>query len=167
MEELIKELQAQNKTLCLIEATDGVEVSRIFQTLKDKDKIFDSITIASVDSVKRLINSTPESFDSLDQYYKFLTQVLGKKSSDFLNSDYGIGIICTKEVKGQTGNGLVFISIYDSDFSKQISYNCSPIPVNCNDATMATMISTYIIKQLKAIISMQKQNQTQKINKKR
>ncbi len=39
MEELIKELQAQNKTLCLIEATDGVEVSRIFQTLKDKDKI--------------------------------------------------------------------------------------------------------------------------------
>jgi hypothetical protein len=39
--------------------------------------------------------------------------------------------------------------------------------VNCNDATISTTISMYIIKQLKAILSMQKQNQTQKTNKKR
>ncbi len=165
MEELIKELQAQNKKLSLIEATDGIEVSRIFQALKNKDKMFDSITIASVESVKKIFDVTPKDFQSIDQYYKFLTQEVGKKSSGFLGSDYGIGIVCTKEAKGDVGNSALFISIYDS--SLQTSYNCKPMAVNCNDATISTTISMYIIKQLKAILSMQKQNQTQKTNKKR
>lgn len=165
MEELVKELRVQNKKLSLIEATDGVEISRIFQTLKNKDKMFDSITIASIDSVKKIIDSTPDSFQSIDQYYKYLTQEVGKKSSEFLGSDYGIGIICTKEVKGNVGNSALFISIYDN--SLQASYNCKPMAVNCNDATISTTITMYIIKQLKAILSMQKQNQNQKTNKKR
>ena len=156
MEELIKELQAQKKTLSLIEATDGVEVSRIFQTIKDKDKIFDSITIVSTNAIKGITNSKPEQFQSIDQYYRYLTQEVGKKSSEFLGSNYGIGIICTKEVKGNVGNSALFISIYDKLI--QASYNCKPMAVNCNDSTMPTTITMYIIKQLNAILRKQKEN---------
>ena len=165
MEELIKELKAQNKTLSIIEATDGVEVSRIFQTLKNRSKMFDSITIASVDSVKKAIEYTPANFQSIDQYYKYLTQEIGKKASDFLGSDYGIAIICTKEVKLNVENSSMFICIYDKKTG--MAYNCKPKAVNCNDATMPSTIAMFIINQLNAILKTQKQNPVQKVNKKR
>ena len=119
MEQIVKELIRQKKTISTMESCTGGGVCNAITNIEGASEVlkFSAVTYSNEFKIKMGVSS-----DIIDQYSVYSMETakeMSKKITDFTSSHYGIGIT-GKLNRGDPNNHVgednqVFISIYDND----------------------------------------------------
>lgn len=122
MEQIVKELIRQKKTISTMESCTGGGVCNAITNIEGASEVikFSAVTYSNEFKIKMGVSS-----DIIDQYSVYSMETakeMSKKITDFTSSHYGIGIT-GKLNRGDPNNHVgednqVFISIYDRDHNQ-------------------------------------------------
>lgn len=115
MEEIIKLLIINNKTIAAMESCTGGRITDAVTNVENASKVlkFSAVTYSNEYKIKMGVDS-----EIIDKYTVYSTETameMSKKISLFANSNYGIGITGTF-VKNDYN--VVYVSLYDRDNDK-------------------------------------------------
>lgn len=119
MEEVVKELIKQNKTVSTMESCTGGGVANAITNVEGASNVlkFSAVTYSNEFKIKMGVSS--DIIDRYSVYSEETAKEMSKCISEFTNSNYGIGItgkINRKDESNPFGDDhTVFISIYDKD----------------------------------------------------
>lgn len=117
MEEVVKELIKQNKTISTMESCTGGGVANAITNIEGASNVlkFSAVTYSNEFKIKMGV-----SFDIIDQYSVYSMETakeMSRNISEFTNSSYGVGVtgkINKKDESNPFGDdNVIFISIYD------------------------------------------------------
>lgn len=119
MEEVVKELIKQSKTVSTMESCTGGGVANAITNVEGASNVlkFSAVTYSNEFKIKMGVSS--DVIDKYSVYSEETAKEMSRNISKFTNSNYGIGITGKINRKDETNpfgdDHIVFISIYDKD----------------------------------------------------
>lgn len=119
MEEIIKELIKQNKTISTMESCTGGGVANAITNVEGASDVFSFSAVTYSNEFKIKMGVPSEVIEKYTVYSKETAQAMAQAISLFTNSDYGVGItgklnrIDKNNLIGD--NNVVYISIYNNN----------------------------------------------------
>lgn len=155
MEDLIKLLTKQNKTIATMESCTGGGIANAITNMPGASEVlkFSAVTYSNEYKIKMGVSA-----DIIDKYtvYSIETAIeMSKKISDFASADIGIGVtgkINRADSKNKCGDdNKVFISIYDRENFKNYNFSLLTDPQMNREQNKLEIIS-FISKKLIEIL---------------
>jgi len=127
MKRIVEKLKEKNKTISTMESCTGGGVANEITNIEGASSVlkFSAVTYSNEYKIKMGVSSSV--IDKYSVYSKETAMEMSKNISDFVNSNYGVGI--TGKLNRVDENNLfgsdntVYISIYDKDIDKYYNYN--------------------------------------------
>jgi PncC family amidohydrolase len=125
MEEIVKKIKEQNKTISTMESCTGGGVCNEITNIPGASEVlkFSAVTYSNEYKIKMGVSS--DIIDKYSVYSMETAQEMSKNISLFTNSNYGVGItgqLNRYDPNNKTNeNNIVYISIYDKDNNKFIN----------------------------------------------
>lgn len=155
MQELIKLLANQNKTIATMESCTGGGIANAITSVPGASEVlkFSAVTYSNEYKIKMGVSAKV-----IDKYTVYSTETaieMSKKISDFANADIGVGVtgkINREDVHNKSGdNSKIFISIYDRQNVKYYNFSLSANPQLDREQNKLEVIS-FIVKKLTEIL---------------
>ncbi|MEI3529529.1 MAG: nicotinamide-nucleotide amidohydrolase family protein [Bacilli bacterium] len=155
MEELIKLLTEQNKTIATMESCTGGGIANAITNMPGASEVlkFSAVTYSNEYKIKMGVSA--EIIDQYTVYSMETAMEMSKKISDFANADIGIGVtgkINREDIRNKSGDdSKIFVSIYDKQNVKY--YNFSLFANSQLDREQNKLeIISFIVKKLTEIL---------------
>lgn len=155
MQELIKLLVNQNKTIATMESCTGGGIANAITSVPGASEVlkFSAVTYSNEYKIKMGVSAKV-----IDKYTVYSTETaieMSKKISDFANADIGVGVtgkINREDVHNKSGdNSKIFISIYDRQNVKYYNFSLFANPQLDREQNKLEVIS-FIVKKLTEIL---------------
>lgn len=155
MEEIIKLLTLNKKTIATMESCTGGGVANAITSIEGASEVikFSAVTYSNEFKIKMGVDK--DIIDKYSVYSKETADSMSKNISDFANSDYGVGI--TGKLNRVDKNNpygednIVFISIYDKSNNK--FYHEQVEAIKDSRSKNKLLVIDKIIDMLKEIIN--------------
>ena len=127
MEELIKLLTEQNKTIATMESCTGGGIANAITNMPGASEVlkFSAVTYSNEYKIKMGVSA--EIIDQYTVYSMETAMEMSKKISDFANADIGIGVtgkINREDIRNKSGDdSKIFVSIYDKQNVKYYNFS--------------------------------------------
>lgn len=117
MEEVVKTLIEQKKTISTMESCTGGGVSNAITNVEGASSVLKFSAVTYSNEFKIKMGVSPDIINTYSVYSKEVAKEMSKQISEFTDSDYGVGItgkMNREDKENPFGNNrMVFISIYD------------------------------------------------------
>ena len=155
MEELIKLLTEQNKTIATMESCTGGGIANAITNMPGASEVFKFSAVTYSNEYKIKMGVSAEIIDQYTVYSMETAMEMSKKISDFANADIGIGVtgkINREDIRNKSGDdSKIFVSIYDKQNVKY--YNFSLFANSQLDREQNKLeIISFIVKKLTEIL---------------
>lgn len=155
MEEIVKLLTEQHKTVATMESCTGGGVANAITNVPGASEVLKFSAVTYSNEYKIKMGVAKETIDKYTVYSMEVAKEMSKVISDFTEADYGIGItgrINREDPNNQGGDAsLIYVSIYDRGHDTYLTctLNAQDIP----RAENKQMIIRAIVGQLKFVLN--------------
>lgn len=119
MDEVVKELMRQKKTISTMESCTGGGVCNAITNVEGASNVFKFSAVTYSNEFKIKMGVSSDVIEKYSVYSKEVAKEMSKNISLFTNSNYGIGITGKMNKKDEENlfgdDHIVFVSIYDKD----------------------------------------------------
>lgn len=119
MDEVVKELMRQKKTISTMESCTGGGVCNAITNVEGASNVFKFSAVTYSNEFKIKMGVSSNVIEKYSVYSKEVAKEMSKNISLFTNSNYGIGITGKMNKKDEANlfgdDHIVFVSIYDKD----------------------------------------------------
>ena len=119
MDEVVKELMRQKKTISTMESCTGGGVCNVITNVEGASNVFKFSAVTYSNEFKIKMGVSSNVIEKYSVYSKEVAKEMSKNISLFTNSNYGIGITGKMNKKDEANlfgdDHIVFVSIYDKD----------------------------------------------------
>ncbi len=119
MDEVVKELMRQKKTISTMESCTGGGVCNVITNVEGASNVFKFSAVTYSNEFKIKMGVSSDVIEKYSVYSKEVAKEMSKNISLFTNSNYGIGITGKMNKKDEANlfgdDHIVFVSIYDKD----------------------------------------------------
>lgn len=119
MDEVVKELMRQKKTISTMESCTGGGVCNAITNVEGASNVFKFSAVTYSNEFKIKMGVSSDVIEKYSVYSKEVAKEMSKNISLFTNSNYGIGITGKMNKKDEANlfgdDHIVFVSIYDKD----------------------------------------------------
>ena len=156
MEELIKLLTKQNKTIATMESCTGGGIANAITNMPGASEVlkFSAVTYSNEYKIKMGVSA--EVIDKYTVYSMETAMEMSNKISDFANADIGVGVtgkINREDIRNKSGDdSKIFVSIYDKQNVKYYNFSLFANPQldrEQNKLEIISFISQKLIEILK------------------
>lgn len=154
MEDIIKLLTEQHKTIATMESCTGGGVANAITNIPGASEVlkFSAVTYSNEYKIKMGVKK--ETIEKYTVYSVEVAKEMSKAISDYTNADYGIGVtgrINREDPNNQGGDSsLIYVSIYIKEENKCETFTLNA--QNTNRAENKEMIFRAIVGELKFLL---------------
>lgn len=150
MEDIIKLLKEQNKTISTMESCTGGCLANTITNIEGASKVFKFGAVTYSNEFKIKMGVNPDIINNFSVYSMASACEMSKNITKYTNSNIGVGITGELTFNQKQNNNYVYVSIYDQD--KNTFINRKLVLTKKSRIENKEIIIKEIIKELKTIL---------------